>query len=58
MMIAIGIATALGIGAGFWLGYFLAGLMATSAQADQQMKTMRRKHIDDVTAWLDKATHH
>ena len=54
MMIAIGIAAALGVGAGFWLGFFLAGLMATSAAADRQMEAMRRKYIDDATNWLDR----
>lgn len=51
--IAIGIATAFGIAGGFWLGYFLASLMATSAEADRQLEAMRRKYIEDVTAWLD-----
>ena len=50
-MIAIGIAAALG---GFWLGYFVAGLVATSAAADRQLEEMRRKHEESVIDWFNR----
>ena len=52
-MIAIGIAVGMAFAGGLFLGFLIASLMSASFEADAQLEGMRRRHIDDVTAWLE-----
>ena len=54
-MIVIRIVVVMAIGVlSFWAGYALAGILGLGAEADRQMEAMRRRHIGDVTDWLDR----